>query len=212
MKRVLSFICIIVIFVSICGFISVISKEKPPRSAAALKLCNDADNVKAVQTALNIKGYNCGVPDGVAGPTTQAQILKYQQDRGLPATGIITDDFCLELFAREDTSEENDLAINSKPKLNFTWDELCRSTNQTDRNSLCFNGIVVEIISENPIETVFRFAINGDYNKIIYVDKTYYHESVSITEGNLLQIYGNGVGHVGSELMFMCTAAIKITQ
>jgi tetratricopeptide (TPR) repeat protein len=48
------------------------------------------EDVKFVQTALNVLGYNIGTPDGVFGPRTASAIQAYQKDRGLPETGTIT--------------------------------------------------------------------------------------------------------------------------
>jgi putative peptidoglycan binding protein len=54
-------------------------------SAAAL---GPAD-VKEVQTRLRALGFNPGPIDGHLGRTTQAAIMRYQQDRALPATGKV---------------------------------------------------------------------------------------------------------------------------
>jgi peptidoglycan hydrolase-like protein with peptidoglycan-binding domain len=42
--------------------------------------------VRSVQTALSAKGYATGGTDGLAGPVTQAAILAYEIDHGLPLT------------------------------------------------------------------------------------------------------------------------------
>jgi peptidoglycan hydrolase-like protein with peptidoglycan-binding domain len=42
--------------------------------------------VRAVQAALAAKGYETGGADGLAGPVTQAAILAYEVDHGLPLT------------------------------------------------------------------------------------------------------------------------------
>ena len=52
---------------------------------------SDADTVWKVQEALNKAGYDCGAPDGDAGPNTHAAMNRYQQDHGLPITDDITD-------------------------------------------------------------------------------------------------------------------------
>lgn len=44
------------------------------------------DVVRAVQTALSAKGYEAGGTDGLAGPVTQAAVLAYEIDHGLPLT------------------------------------------------------------------------------------------------------------------------------
>lgn len=44
--------------------------------------------IKTVQTALNDAGYDCGMPDGVAGSKTYAAIEKYRSDYGVSGLGI----------------------------------------------------------------------------------------------------------------------------
>lgn len=46
-----------------------------------------ADVVKRAQAALNLAGYDVGVPDGQTGPRTVAAIRKFQSDRNLPLSG-----------------------------------------------------------------------------------------------------------------------------
>lgn len=46
--------------------------------------------VKAIQTYLNAKGYNCGTVDGIAGPKFTEAVKKYQKAKGCVADGEIT--------------------------------------------------------------------------------------------------------------------------
>ena len=48
------------------------------------------EQVRALQTALNARGFDTGTPDGVAGPATRAGVRRYQQSLGLPADGYAT--------------------------------------------------------------------------------------------------------------------------
>lgn len=56
------------------------------------RVYTDRDTVQKVQQALNDAGYSCGTPDGVAGKKTVAAITQYQTDKGLTATGTVTDE------------------------------------------------------------------------------------------------------------------------
>lgn len=47
----------------------------------------DASVIRAVQQALNDRGYNAGPADGQLGPVTQDAIRRFQQAAGLPPTG-----------------------------------------------------------------------------------------------------------------------------
>ena len=46
--------------------------------------------VKEMQGLLNDKGYNVGVPDGVAGAKTRSAVSSFQEAGGLPVSGILT--------------------------------------------------------------------------------------------------------------------------
>ncbi|MEG1768064.1 MAG: lytic murein transglycosylase [Comamonas sp.] len=63
-----------------------------PRELQALS----NSQVRALQTALNARGFDTGTPDGAMGPATRRGIRQYQQSLGLPADGYPT----LELLQR----------------------------------------------------------------------------------------------------------------
>jgi membrane-bound lytic murein transglycosylase B len=44
----------------------------------------------ALQTALNVRGFDSGTPDGTMGPATQRGLRRYQRSLGLPADGYPT--------------------------------------------------------------------------------------------------------------------------
>ncbi|HEY5368345.1 MAG TPA: peptidoglycan-binding protein [Hanamia sp.] len=47
------------------------------------------DDIKALQTFLNIKGYDSGTPDGNFGPKTQAAVIAFQTANGLVPDGSV---------------------------------------------------------------------------------------------------------------------------
>ncbi|WP_036773715.1 lytic murein transglycosylase [Polaromonas glacialis] len=63
-----------------------------PRGLAPLS----RSELLALQTALNARGFDSGVPDGTMGPATQRGVRHYQRSLGLPADGYPT----LELLQR----------------------------------------------------------------------------------------------------------------
>jgi lytic murein transglycosylase len=63
-----------------------------PRDRVALS----RQQLTALQTALNQRGFDSGAPDGVMGPNTRGAIRGYQRSAGLPADGYPT----LELLQR----------------------------------------------------------------------------------------------------------------
>lgn len=63
-----------------------------PYQAAAFEetdAASQGDTVKAVQQALNDRGYDCGPADGVVGVKTEEAVRQFQQDSGLTVDGII---------------------------------------------------------------------------------------------------------------------------
>jgi|SRR5215470_16893918 len=50
----------------------------------------DSSTIRAVQQALNARGYNAGAVDGQFGAATQDAVRRFQQFAGLPATGELT--------------------------------------------------------------------------------------------------------------------------
>jgi peptidoglycan hydrolase-like protein with peptidoglycan-binding domain len=48
------------------------------------------NQVLALQTALNARGFDSGTPDGMVGPATQRGVRQYQRSLGLPADGYPT--------------------------------------------------------------------------------------------------------------------------
>lgn len=48
------------------------------------------EQVRALQAALNARGFDTGAPDGVAGPATRAGLRRYQQSIGAVADGYPT--------------------------------------------------------------------------------------------------------------------------
>jgi peptidoglycan hydrolase-like protein with peptidoglycan-binding domain len=50
----------------------------------------DASKIRAVQQALNSRGYNVGPIDGQFGASTQDALRRFQQASNLPATGELT--------------------------------------------------------------------------------------------------------------------------
>jgi murein L,D-transpeptidase YcbB/YkuD len=47
----------------------------------------DASTIRAVQQALNVRGYNAGPADGQYGASTKDAVMRFQQVAGLPVTG-----------------------------------------------------------------------------------------------------------------------------
>lgn len=57
-------------------------------AARTLKVGSTGDDVKALQTNLNLLGYNAGTPDGIFGNGTKNAVISFQKVYGLSADGI----------------------------------------------------------------------------------------------------------------------------
>lgn len=64
------------------------SSKTSSNTKAASSSSNSSANIKAVQTKLNSLGYDCGIPDGVAGVKTKNAIKAFQKNKKLTADGI----------------------------------------------------------------------------------------------------------------------------
>lgn len=67
-----------------------------PRDLVALS----RQQLTALQTALNRRGFDSGTPDGVMGPNTRGALRRYQRSVGVPADGYPTLDLLLRLEAQ----------------------------------------------------------------------------------------------------------------
>ncbi|WP_394701461.1 peptidoglycan-binding protein [uncultured Roseibium sp.] len=82
------------------------------RNCASL-VWNTADQVRAVQIALNRLGFPAGRPDGRVGPNTRGAVRQFQESAGLPATGRIDEALLRHLFASWGAGDGNAANDNS---------------------------------------------------------------------------------------------------
>lgn len=64
----------------------------------AIESANPSETIRAVQRELNLRGYDVGEPDGRRGLVTQAGIMAFEHDRGLPLTGEATEALLKEIL------------------------------------------------------------------------------------------------------------------
>jgi peptidoglycan hydrolase-like protein with peptidoglycan-binding domain len=64
----------------------------------------NAETVKQVQEKLAAEGHDVGQPDGKFGPKTQAALKKYQESKGIPASGQLDEKTLSELGVSADKS------------------------------------------------------------------------------------------------------------
>jgi len=57
--------------------------------AAAVQPATLSMTLKQAQEKLNQKGYPVGAPDGMMGPKTRSELIRFQKSQGLPGTGML---------------------------------------------------------------------------------------------------------------------------
>lgn len=82
----------------------------------------DSETVRQVQQALNDAGFDCGTPDGQAGPMTAGAISAYEEANGLTVDGQITEDLLnsLGIAAAAEEGAQNEDETSSSGEENFT--------------------------------------------------------------------------------------------
>ncbi len=88
------------------------NRARSLRNCASLAW-NIADQVRAVQIALNRLGFSAGRPDGRVGPNTRGAVRQFQESAGLPATGRIDEALLRHLFASWGDGDGNAANDNS---------------------------------------------------------------------------------------------------
>jgi len=74
------------------------------------------DDVAWVQRTLNELGYECGVVDGLMGPTTRSCIRAFQEANGLAVTGVVNETTYGEILARVQPKREKQTKTQSQPE------------------------------------------------------------------------------------------------
>lgn len=88
-----------------------VSREAAASAERSLGL--GRDDARAVQAALNARGYDAGPEDGVIGTRTRRAIADFQQAAGLPSTGVVTQGTAEALGLALDEPEESDRVIHA---------------------------------------------------------------------------------------------------
>ena len=72
------------------------------------EVLTDTATVQKIQELLNQQGYDCGIPDGIAGANTEVAIKNYQKDFGLLETGKITNKLLESLTIQSEKADDYD--------------------------------------------------------------------------------------------------------
>lgn len=78
---------------------------------------SSSDTVKQVQEALNNAGYDCGVPDGIAGNATASAIAEYRKAKSLKDGSAIDQELCVSLGLETESETKLDFIDKSDGSL-----------------------------------------------------------------------------------------------
>ncbi|MFI3166962.1 MAG: spore cortex-lytic enzyme [Bacillota bacterium] len=87
-KRTRNIVVLLAIVLVISSILFSVASITNQTDAMTLKKGSNGESVKAMQQALNEKGFWVGTPDGVFGAGTEAGLKKFQSANGLSADGV----------------------------------------------------------------------------------------------------------------------------
>ena len=178
-----------------------------PAPAKLEKVYTDTEIIKTVQGVLNELGYDCGEPDGSAGPRTKAAILQYQKDNSLPENGMVSESLVNALLGiTEEAGTENDAKEESKEP-GITWKQLARTPDEYLGKEVTFLGEVIQVMEGDGF-TQFRLAVDGNHDTILLCEVQNSAISVRLLDGDIAEVQGLSVGLVSYETIMGGTVTI----
>lgn len=170
----------------------------------------DSATVQIVQQALNDAGFDCGNPDGKAGAKTQEALKAYQQSKGINVNGVITDELLESMGIAEQVSEAAKLeASKAEYSSDYSYNTIARDAESYKDTKVKFRGKVLQegsfgIDGMNYI----RFAVDSNYDTVLFVTYTTDQVSGRILEDDILTIYGTVVGDYSYETVMGATVTL----
>jgi len=149
--------------------------------------------IMLVQQTLNDAGYNCGTPDGSAGPATAGAVAAYEKDFGMEATGTISEALITALGIK---SEAQALTKKESEKANYgsySYEQLARNPEMYEGELLNFWGKIVQAGGDGT-DGYLRVSMNNDYNTVIYVSYNTGQLPYRLLEDDYVNIYGVSAG------------------
>ena len=138
----------------------------------------DEETVTRVQEALNAAGFDCGAPDGKAGPKTFAAMNEYQRQNGLVITNDITDRLLQSLGLAEESdaapeeeitadTADPDSAEDIKALLQGSW----KKDNSDKNGMMTFSGDICKMSGEG-VDLTVDYTIDTENHDIVLIFKT----------------------------------------
>ena len=170
----------------------------------------DSATVQIVQKALNDAGFDCGNPDGKAGAKTQEALKAYQQSKGINVNGVITDELLEAMGVADQVSEAAKLeASKAEYSSDYSYNTIARDSESYKDTKVKFRGKVLQegsfgIDGMNYI----RFAVDSNYDTVLFVTYTTDQVTGRILEDDILTIYGTVLGDYSYETVMGATITL----
>ena len=171
----------------------------------------DVATIQMVQIALNEAGYNCGTADGKAGPKTHEQVTAYQNDKGLTANGLITEQLIVSL-GLSDKVAENAKAEAEKAtySTDYSYDQLARTPDTYKGAKVKFSGKVLQAQEDSDSDLgAMILTVNSNYDNV-YVIYTLSDLNFRVLDDDNVTIYGTAQGMYSYETVRGNTLTIPL--
>ena len=105
----------------------------------------DAAIVRTVQQALNDAGFDCGAPDGKAGPKTAEAINAFETANGINVNGVITDELIEKLGVADAITEAaKQEALKNEYSRDYSYTQIARDPDGYIGQKMAFRGRVLQ--------------------------------------------------------------------
>ena len=155
----------------------------------------DAAIVRTVQQALNDAGFDCGAPDGKAGPRTAEAINAFETANGINVNGVITDELIDKLGIADAIAEAaRQEAMKNEYSRDYSYTQIARSPDSFTGQKIAVRGRVLQEGSAGYSKHYIRLASNMYYDDVFYVEYDPEIVDLNILEDDIITVYGECTG------------------
>lgn len=166
-----------------------VNSRYPSESTQTLQNGSNGDDVLKLQQRLISLGYLSGGADGAFGNKTAEAVRLFQQEAGLPVTGVADPDTQAALFA--------DDAPIAKVYLELDFKALARDPDNYTGKNYVFSGRVLQVMESSTntgTQVDLRIATKGNYDDVVYVTYTRKNGESRILEDDRVTVRGSSWG------------------
>ena len=184
-------------------------EETEPSTEIVGTQYTDTATVQIVQKALNDAGFDCGTPDGKAGEKTAAALREYQKSKGINVNGVITDELLEALGVADQVSDAaKQEAAKAEYSSDYSYTTLARDPESYKGTKVRFRGKVLQEGDVGDGMRYIRFAVDSNYDAVLFVTYTDDQVSVRILDDDILTIYGTVAGDYSYETVMGATVTL----